>query len=677
DQPAAIALISGIVLVLELAFIRQMPAEVRVISYFTNLLLMAAFFGLGVGCILQRWRRVDWLLPLGVALTAGFILLGRGIVIYPEAEAVHYWLQYNQIDEARAPRLPMVPAGALAFLITSLPFIALGQALARAMDRHPRLLAYGWDIAGSLAGVIVFSASAYLHTPPWLWPPLVMSIWALVFMDRPLPRLATVAAGLLFLAFASSPLAWRWSPYYFIQHQSEDAGLRVWVNGSFHQYGIDFTSEVAAHRALQRDMAEKWSRPYRLYAQLHGGPPQKVLILGAGTGNDVNVARVNGVEEIVAVEIDPVILELGRTENPTDPYGDPRVRAHVDDARHFLRASDERFDMIIYGTLDSQVLLASQANLRLENYVYTREALLDAKRLLNDDGGMLAVYYSVFRPWLYERIYSTVRGAFGENARIYFDENDALFNTTIVAVEGRDDFRAPSAMLADYGTGRMATDDWPFVYLQAPGIAPVYVQLMAVIGVLIAGAFVLLRRLHPVTGLHLDFLLLGLGFTLMQSSAIVRLALLFGSTWTVNAVVFAAMLTMIFVANALVMKGWAPGLRGAWPLLLAFIVVNYAFPMQWLLGLDAPARVVACSLLIGAPVFAAAVCFSRLFAKQPITGYPLGINLIGAMAGGLVEYVSMATGMRAIWLIVLAVYAGAWLISTWIARRGGAAAAAA
>ena len=54
-----IAAVSSIVLILELAFIRQIPAEVRVISYFTNLVLMAAFFGLGLGCILQRQRTLS------------------------------------------------------------------------------------------------------------------------------------------------------------------------------------------------------------------------------------------------------------------------------------------------------------------------------------------------------------------------------------------------------------------------------------------------------------------------------------------------------------------------------------------------------------------------------------------------------------------------------------------
>lgn len=81
-------------------------------------------------------------------------------------------------------------------------------------------------------------------------------------------------------------------------------------------------------------------------------------------------------------------------------------------------------------------------------------------------------------------------------------------------------------------------------------------------------------------------------------------------------------------------------------------------------------RVAGCGLLIGLSVYFAAVCFSRLFARQKITGYPLGINLIGAMGGGLIEYVSMALGMRLVWMIVLVIYLSAWLSTSWIERRG-------
>jgi hypothetical protein len=61
-HPARIAAIAAAILILELAFIRIVPSEVRAAAYFTNLILMASFFGLGLGCILARWRGMGALL---------------------------------------------------------------------------------------------------------------------------------------------------------------------------------------------------------------------------------------------------------------------------------------------------------------------------------------------------------------------------------------------------------------------------------------------------------------------------------------------------------------------------------------------------------------------------------------------------------------------------------------
>ena len=633
-----IAFLSFIILSLELALIRQIPAEVRVISYFTNLVLMASFFGLGLGCILQERRSLRWLLPGGLGLVFVFILAGRGLVVYEASNAVHFWLGNEQLP-GQALRLPLLPAALAAFVSSALPFVALGQALARAMDRHPRLVAYGWDIAGSLLGTVLFALTAFLRLPPWAWIAGVSALAALVLAHTRWERVALLAAGLAFLVFARSPLPSQWSPYYFVQHHPTPAGLSVFVNSSFHQFAFDFTTEDEASRQTQAAVLAKWRRPYQLFREIHGRRPESVLVLGAGTGNDVAVALGEGVSRVVAVEIDPVILEIGRELNASAPYDDARVHAVVDDARHYLRASEETFDLVVFGTLDSQVLLSGHGNLRLENYVYTREALVDARERLAE-GGLLVVYYSVHRDWLYPRLYSTIRAAFGDRSRLTIESDSALFNTTLVASRDVDAVQDDPEIAARLGGGRPSTDDWPYLYVEHPTIAPIYLRLLGAVAVLVLGVFLLLRRIHPVTGLHANYLFLGMGFTLMESSAVVRLALLFGSTWVINAVVFSSVLLTIFIANALVLRRWAPSLSLAWGGLVVALAVNYVFPVSSLFAVGAAGRTVAAALLIGVPVFCAALCFSHLFKREPVTGYPLGVNLVGAMAGGLLEYVS-------------------------------------
>jgi len=114
------------------------------------------------------------------------------------------------------------------------------------MDAHPRLLAYGWDIAGSLAGTIAFACAAAAGLPPWVWPPVLAIGWAIVFAEGPIRRAAVVCAGLAFLGFGLQSQATRWSPYYLLHAREDPVGLRVFVNSSFHQLALDFRSKDPA-----------------------------------------------------------------------------------------------------------------------------------------------------------------------------------------------------------------------------------------------------------------------------------------------------------------------------------------------------------------------------------------------------------------------------------------------
>ena len=67
----------------------------------------------------------------------------------------------------------------------------------------------------------------------------------------------------------------------------------------------------------------------------------------------------NGAKRVVAVEIDPVIIELGKKYHPEKPYADPRVEVVNDDARSYFATSTEKFDVIVFGLLDSHTTTAA------------------------------------------------------------------------------------------------------------------------------------------------------------------------------------------------------------------------------------------------------------------------------------------------------------------------------
>ena len=104
------------------------------------------------------------------------------------------------------------------------------------------------------------------------------------------------------------------------------------------------------------------------------------------------VALDEGVQHIDVVEIDPVILELGKKVHPDHPYQSPHVRLFNTDARSFLNTAHASYDLIIFGTLDSMTRLSALSNVRLDNFVYTVEGFKAARKHLTVDGGVVLYF---------------------------------------------------------------------------------------------------------------------------------------------------------------------------------------------------------------------------------------------------------------------------------------------
>src|SRR5207245_11066956 len=90
-------------------------------------------------------------------------------------------------------------------------------------------------------------------------------------------------------------------------------------------------------------------------------PPNNVMIVGAGNGNDVAVALSEGAKHIDAVEIDPEIQSIGQRYHPNQPYEDRRVSVHIDDGRAYVQSTDRRYDLILFALPDSLTLLSGQS----------------------------------------------------------------------------------------------------------------------------------------------------------------------------------------------------------------------------------------------------------------------------------------------------------------------------
>ena len=238
------------------------------------------------------------------------------------------------------------------------------------------------------------------------------------------------------------------------------------MNGVPHQ-GLRTATERLVPGSLYR-------KPYE---RITDGRPRRVLIVGAGTGSDVAIALRRGARRVDAVEIDPKILEIGRRRHPDRPYDDPRVVTHVNDGRAFLERTDQRFDLILFALPDSLALVTGAGAIRLESYLFTREALEAARRRLSEHGGF-AMYNYYREQWLVDRYARTVAEAFGHEPCVDALPGAGRQVAISVAVHPGDQNCSPEA--ADSRVAP-ATDDKPFPYFRGGMLPMLYLAALVAV----------------------------------------------------------------------------------------------------------------------------------------------------------------------------------------------------
>src|SRR6266550_1256855 len=228
------------------------------------------------------------------------------------------------------------------------------------------------------------------------------------------------------------------------------------------------------------------------------------------------------------------------------------------------------------------------------------------------------------------------------------------------------------------------TDDKPFLYVRHSTVPSLYVTTLALIllASLVAVLAVLLSapaargstRLDRVRHMwsYRDLFLLGAAFLLLETKNVTGFALLFGTTWLVNAFVFGGVLIAVLGAVEFTRRRATPALPIMYGLLLGGLVLAWAVPASWLLSLTFLLRVPVAIVIAFLPIFAANVIFSKRFAATAHPTIAFATNLLGAMLGGALEYLSLAFGYRALLLIAAILYLGAYAVMPRDAREDAA-----
>jgi predicted membrane-bound spermidine synthase len=661
SREARTFLASFLVLFLEVALIRWMPAYIRLLAYFSNFILLASFLGIGVGCLLApaRWRLFAWF-PLLQLIVVAAVYFFRLEIAVPTSGSIYF-------SSGTAEQVVVVESTMLLplmFVIVAALFATLAQQMGREMASLPPLRGYTVNLVGSLAGVATFGLVSWLELSPTWWfgiaavaslPLLFTGEWEKGSMT--LASILLLGASLVFVHIMARGALW--SPYYKITVGKEGADTVVEVNNIFHQ---------SMAPVEQKEYFYQW--PYMAF----GDTFENVLILGAGSGTDVAAALRHGAKHVDAVEIDPVILRLGRERHPDKPYSDPRVTIVNDDARHFLRTTAKKYDLVVFALIDSLTMQSSFSGVRLESYMFTEESFRAVRDRLTPDG--LLVVYNYFRePWLVDRLANIAADAFGHEPRVHVHEARAYLGVLMagprlarlpadveipdrVTAFGQSHAPSPARIHARDVSIEPASDDWPFLYLRDRHVPAHYLAALALILVVSTVAVLFVIRGQAGTW-SWQFFLLGAGFMLLETKSIIQFALLWGSTWVVASLAIASVLAMALVANFVVAKIeiQRPWLVGG--VLVALLAANFAIPVGTI-GFESRAfESLFYAVLMFSPILCAGLLFGSAIKRSTSLARDYGTNLLGAMVGGVGEYLSLVTGFRTLLLLIALCYVGA------------------
>lgn len=691
----AIFWVSVLGLFLEMLLIRWVGTEIRIFAYLQNTILVVCFLGLGLG--LFTCRKPVRLARALVPLTVLMILLAipftrRALGMISERLSVLgdlvIWWSHTSASPWETLLHVVVGLVAAAFILILIVdiFVPFGRILGRLMEDHPQTLwAYSVNIGGSLLGTWAFALVSFLHQPPVIWFVIFAGL-ALFFS----PRKGTDLKLNLVLLLVIVVLGWVaglepgalqviWSPYQklaafeFPQENSPYLDYEILVNNVGYQSMTNLSAErVAAYPGIFDPDAAGLSQ-YDIPLLLHPDP-QTFLIVGAGAGNDAAGGLRSNVAEVTAVEIDPGILKLGRTYHPENPYASSAVKQVTDDARSFFATTDQKFDVIAFGLLDSHTTTA-MTNARLDHYVYTRESIQRARSLLAP-GGVMVLTFEAAKPYIADRMARVLNEVFGEDpiaidvpaspygyGGVMFVSGDLEVARTQIAQNPRlsayiERLQVENPLDLPLTT-KIATDDWPYIYLETPRI-PVLYYLLAGLLVLIAfrsykywQAGEILSQWHRS---HWHFFFLGAAFLLLEVQNISKASVVLGNTWQVNAVIVSGVLTMALLANLVTQKFPKIPLGIVYGALIVTCVALYFVDLAQFAFLPYAAKAVVVGGLTTLPMLFSGIVFARSFTQVTNKSGALGANMIGSLIGALLQSMTFVTGIKALLLVVAALY---------------------
>ena len=648
ERPVVARLILGssLMLFLELALIRWLGSNVVHLSYFSNFVLLGSFLGIGAGFLISRrsWSILP-VTPVILSLLVAFVFFFP-VTLDRTGDQIIYFTSLSTTGPPAALVLPLI------FVLVAGVLAGPAEVVGRCFGHLAPLTAYRWDLIGSLIGIATFTLLSFFRAPSLVWGIIVAVAFVLLIGKWPRYLAAVAGAGLIgVLLVETLTPGVSWSPYYKVQtNDYVSSGIPL----------VDISVNGIPHQIMRQASERLKEEPqYGLpYQRIVDNPLNNVLIVGAGSGSDVAIALAKGAKHIDAVDIDPRIMQIGVQGNPDHPYQDPRVSRYVNDGRAFLSSTNGRYDLILFALPDSLALVTGASQIRLESYLFTVEALTSARDHLTP-GGSFSMYNYYRENWLIDRLAGTAHAAFGHSPCVDLVGGGQAVVTAALSESKQNCEKAyvPSGELI-----APATDARPFLYFKGGFIPTMYLWVLA--GILLISLIAVralggpLRQMRP----YADLFFMGAAFLLLETKNVASFALLFGTTWLVNALVFAGVLLVVLAAVETTRRFATPPLKFVFAGIAAALVLSYLVEPEWLLALPVAPRLLCAVVLAFLPIYLANIAFAKRFAGSGDSRAAFGVNLLGSIVGGALEYGALLTGYRNLLIVVAVLYGFAFLL---------------
>lgn len=385
----------GTAMLYEVAWSRGLTLVMGSSTYAFSIMLATFLVGLSLGSFLMaRWvdRIIRPVLVLGILQIGIGLSAFGGLYLFPQLPLL-FLLLFSVLGST--PAFLYLGEFLLAFLIMFLPTLLLGGVFPLVVRICTTTLhtlghlvgkAYALNTLGTIVGA--FAAGFILLPTLGIWQSILLALSLNVAMGLGLlltsirERISFYAAtGLLIVLAVLSlvhPPAWdplvmssgvyRDAPRYLQMYRSPaDLFSRITsqYRTLFYREGVTATVAVverpslgtAPTRTLSIDGKVDASTGTDMATQILSGhlplllSPQaeEVLVIGFASGVTVGAVTRYPVREIVAVEIEPAVMEASRFFDAVNhrPLQDCRVKVVLNDARNYLLVTPQRFDVII------------------------------------------------------------------------------------------------------------------------------------------------------------------------------------------------------------------------------------------------------------------------------------------------------------------------------------------